>query len=843
MEKTAKLRSGSSFEKNLVKKLPIIIAFLIPVVILFVLYVGRGIYPYGTNMYLRSDMYHQYAPFMKEFQRNIQEGGSLLYSWNIGLGTNFASTYAYYLASPANWLVALFPDTLIPEFMNTMIILKSGLMSSIFAYYLIKKFKRNDYIATAFGCFYAMSAYMAAFSWNLMWIDCLVLLPLIMMGLEALVREGRTRMYVITLAVSIISNYYISIMICIFLVFYFIYLMICEGKFAGRREAVGRILKFVIYSLVAGCMAMFIALPALFNLFITASSGSSFPSKMTAYYSILEMFAKSVINTETAVFSGHFPNIYSTMAVFGFVPLFWMSKRVPAKEKVGKTLLIALLAFSFMFNIPTFIWHGLHFPNSLPCRYSFIYILLVLVMSYQALINIRRFKVKEIVLCCMAGVAGVFILQALYPDDFTVGNACLGAVYILLYLVIALMLKNRKASKVITMVLLIVVTISEIVINTNNTGYSTTSRTLYMSDNEAIETMLDEVDDGSFYRVEKVKRRTKNDGTWNDYNSASIFSSTTVAGNSELYSKLGMQGRTNAYSYYGHTPFTQALLGVKYEIASEKQDDSLMTQVTSYGDYYLYENKYALSLGFMVNDEIYSVDDLLTDPFEVQNDIISKACGAEDIFYIEGSYGGGSKISYTATKAGRLLAYLTSDQESINVEILRDGESVGYYTFDNLETPEIVDIGDVQQGDEVYIYSNDDEVFEITADIALMDYDKYDAAMTAMKSNEMKIAEHSDTYIKGYITAAENQTMFTTIPYDTGWSVYVDGEKVEYDSFEDSFILVKLAAGDHTVEFRYMPRGVKSGAVVSAAALAAFVLLQIFGTKRKNRGIRQKENK
>lgn len=836
MEKTAKLRSGSSFEKYIVKKLPVIIAFLIPVVVLFILYVGRGIYPYGTNMYLRSDMYHQYAPFMKEFQRNLQEGGSLLYSWNIGLGTNFASTYAYYLASPANWLVALFPNTLIPEFMNIMIILKSGLMSAVFTYYLIRKFKRNDYIATAFGCFYAMSAYMAAFSWNLMWIDCLVLLPLIMMGLEALVREGKSRMYVITLAVSIISNYYISIMICIFLVFYFIYLMICESRFEDKREAFGRILRFVIYSAIAGGIAMFIALPALFNLFITASSGSSFPSKMTAYYSILEMFAKSVINTETAVFSGHFPNIYSTMAVFGFVPLFWLSKRVPVKEKVGKTLLISLLAFSFMFNIPTFIWHGFHFPNSLPCRYSFIYILLVLVMSYQALVNIRRFNVREIVMCCMAGVAGVFILQALYPDDFTVGNACLGAVYILLYLVIALMLKNRKASKVLSMVLLMIVAISEIIINTNNTGYSTTSRTLYMSDNEAIASMLESVDDGSFYRVEKVKRRTKNDGTWNDYNSASIFSSTTVAGNSDLYSELGMQGRTNAYSYYGHTPFTQALLGVKYEIASESQNDRLMTLAASYGEYYLYENKYVMSLGFMVNNEIYNADGALTDdPFVFQNEIISKACGAEDIFYIEGSYGGGSQINYTAAKSGRLFAYLTSDQDSINVEILRNGESVGYYTFDNLETPEIVDIGDVQQGDEVYIHSNDDEVFEITADMALMDYDRYDAAMTAMKSSELKIAEYNDTYVKGYITAADGQTMFTTIPYDTGWTVYVDGEKVEYDSFEDSFILVDLEAGAHTVEFKYEPRGFKMGIAISAAALAAFVLLQMLETKRKTK--------
>ncbi|MCF0230000.1 MAG: YfhO family protein, partial [Parasporobacterium sp.] len=533
--------------------LPVILAFIIPVLILLLLYVGRSVFPFGENMFLRSDMYHQYAPFMKEFQRNLQQGGSMLYSWDIGLGTNFISTYSYYLASPANWLVCLFPDTLIPEFMNLMIILKSGAMSAVFAWYLRKKFRKNDISLTAFGCFYAMSAYMAAFSWNVMWLDCLILLPLIMRGLESLVKEGRVRLYTISLAVCIFSNYYISIMICIFLVFYFIYLLICEKRNRSVRACLRSFLNFAFYSVIAGCAAMVVVLPALYNLFITASSGSAFPRKFTAYYNILELVAKSVINTEPAVFSGHFPNIYSTMALFVLVPAYWMSKKIPAMQKAGKTVLVCLLAFSFMFNIPTYIWHGFHFPNSLPCRYSFIYILLVLTMGYEAFLNIRRFRTGTLVLCAVGSTAAVFLLQKLYPDTITVENACLAGAFILLYLLIAAMLRSTRLPRIATLIMLVVVASAEILINTNNTGYSTTSRTIYMSDNEALQKMLGRTDDGQFYRVEKVKRRTKNDGAWLDYRSASIFSSTAVAGNSDLYTVLGMQGKTNSYSYYGHT--------------------------------------------------------------------------------------------------------------------------------------------------------------------------------------------------------------------------------------------------------------------------------------------------
>ena len=76
---------------------------------MLLLFLQRGIYPFGEESFLRTDLYHQYAPFFSEFQYKLQHGGSLFYSWNIGLGVNFTAIYAYYLASPLNWFVLLFP--------------------------------------------------------------------------------------------------------------------------------------------------------------------------------------------------------------------------------------------------------------------------------------------------------------------------------------------------------------------------------------------------------------------------------------------------------------------------------------------------------------------------------------------------------------------------------------------------------------------------------------------------------------------------------------------------------------------------------------------------------------
>ena len=160
-----------------------IIAFIIPLIIMTALYIAREIYPFGNNCYLRSDMYHQYAPFFSELWNKLRHGESLTYSWDIGMGTNFTALYAYYLASPSNWFIVLFPQKYMIEIMNSIIILKLCLSSVTFTYYITKHFDNRKCSIALFGMFYSLSGFVAAYSLNIMWLECLVLLPLIILGL------------------------------------------------------------------------------------------------------------------------------------------------------------------------------------------------------------------------------------------------------------------------------------------------------------------------------------------------------------------------------------------------------------------------------------------------------------------------------------------------------------------------------------------------------------------------------------------------------------------------------------------------------------------------------------
>lgn len=825
-----------------------ILAFVIPVVILAVIYYMRDIFPFGEEMYLRSDCYHQYAPFHKEFFNKLKEGGSLTYSWNIGLGVNFSALYAYYLASPVNWFIALFPENHIIEVMNGYIILKAGLCSLSFAYYISKHFKTKNITIAAFSIFYALSSYFAAFSWNLMWLDCLVLLPLIILGLERLVKENKCFLYCITLGIAIISNYYIAIMICIFCVLYFFAMLYSDKCKKNIKYYFKRFLNFVIYSLLAGGFAAAVFLPAYFCLKATASGDFDFPDLLQNYFSILDMMSRSLINVEASIFSAHDPNIYCTVAVFLLLPLYLMCSKVEYKEKIAKSAILAFMLFSFNTNIPNYIWHGLHFPNSLPCRQSFIFIFLILAVSYEAFVHIKSFSNKQIYGSFCGSAALILIIEKLYVGDeydFKIIYYSLG--FIILYLIAFMLYRSENYKRGAIAFFIFVITISETYVNINTTGLSTTSRTYYVSDNKDIEYVLNDVakDDKGFYRVEKYDRRSKNDAGWSDYRGASTFSSTALANLSEFYGQMGMEESTNAYAYYGHTPLTEALLSIKYVLGnSYKDDDDLVTLKTASGSIYMYENKYTLPLGFMVKnnfDDNWDFDN--SDPFSVQNSFAANVIGDNgyNMFTRLDVNSDGSNAQVSVSEKTHLYVYVTTTLDKVDVEVKdSDGNSVTNKTYTDMNHAHILDLGYINAGETVTVNPNDDEITSLQLYAYSFDFDTFVSVYNELNSHPFVIDTFEDNYVKGKITADTGGMMLTSIPYDKGWSVYVDGKEVKTKSLEGALLGVSINSGTHTVEFKYSPVGLNIGIAITILSIIGFVSLVIVDYNKKKREMAKK---
>ncbi|MBP5291786.1 MAG: YfhO family protein, partial [Lachnospiraceae bacterium] len=190
-KKASAARKMHGIRRRIMPYMPFILAFLLPVIILLGIYVGKGIYPFGDSTFLKLDMYHQYAPFLRSFARKLRGDESLLFAWDIGMGTNYVPLYAYYLASPFYWISGLIPDSLVLDFMSYLTVLKIGLCGLTMSIYLSKKYRTRSYAITIFGLSYALCGYIAAYSWCLMWLDVLVFTPLVFYGLERLEKDGR----------------------------------------------------------------------------------------------------------------------------------------------------------------------------------------------------------------------------------------------------------------------------------------------------------------------------------------------------------------------------------------------------------------------------------------------------------------------------------------------------------------------------------------------------------------------------------------------------------------------------------------------------------------------------
>ena len=534
------------------KRGPLLAAFCIPLLITLIICVNREIYPFGDQCMLHIDMYHQYCPFFTELMEKLKTGGSPFYSWNIGLGADFVSLYAYYLASPLNWLLILWPRGYVIEFMTVLSILKIALSGLTFTYYLGEHFhvwqdagnaaavtrteKKTavrlpadvaSYAAALCGAAYALCAFMAAYAWNLMWTDCMVLAPLVILGLERLIRDNRPGLYYVSLAVCILSNYYISIMICIFLVLWFL-LYWMEHRASGYRAWI----RFAWYSLLAGATGAVLILPTAKVLSLSGASGISFPETMEWYFNIVSELARSLLAVDVYTGDSHWPNLYCGIFALFLLFLYVWNRAVPWKKKLPRLALVVFFWLSFSNNMLDFIWHGLHFPTSLPGRQSFLYAFLVLVIAYEALLYIRELKLWQVF--AAGGMSVVFLLFCNhFMDETTMEQTSIwasGAFFACYFVIVLGILIGKKRIRQLMLATGCLAVVAELVINYNLTGLDTISRTDYVKNLADYRAVLSETaeksdEDSVFYRTEELERKTKNDAALSGYHSGTQFSS------------------------------------------------------------------------------------------------------------------------------------------------------------------------------------------------------------------------------------------------------------------------------------------------------------------------------
>ena len=311
----------------------IIAAFFLPVLLAVIAMAVAGIYPFGGDQIAVIDMYHQYVPFLSELQYKLHDGGSLFYTWDGAGGSNFWNLLAYYGASPLNLLLALFPEKLIMEAVTVILLIKIGLAGAFMAMYLRYTERTWDWAAVAFSTMYALSSYVMAYYWCIMWMDAVALLPLCILGLSRLMDGKSAVMYTAALALTVFANYYIAIMVCIFILFYYPVLYFLKNRGQGVKKCAATTGRAVGYSFLAIGMAAVMLLPTYISMQNTFYISSDMPESMSFYNDALDVLNQLLPYSQLTYREG-LPNLYCGMLVVILLVIYLTGRSFSLREKL-----------------------------------------------------------------------------------------------------------------------------------------------------------------------------------------------------------------------------------------------------------------------------------------------------------------------------------------------------------------------------------------------------------------------------------------------------------------------------------------------------------------------------
>ncbi len=873
-----------------------LLAALCTAAIMIIVYFCYELAPFGDITILRMDLYHQYGPLFAELYDRITGLESLIYSWTSGGGSPFAGNFYNYLSSPTAIFMLLFGHQNMPEAISAMVLAKAVFASFTFAYFISKKFNIQNPLTAAFGVLYSCSGYFIAYYWNIMWLDSFYLFPLVMLGIEHIINNGKMKLYIVTLTLTLITNYYMGYMVCIFSVIYFIYHYFTTydftdtyyGRLAKREKGCKGLIsyainnlrnsiffttgsKFAFASLGAALLSCFAILPVYFILMNCSATSGTFPTEFKTYFSIFDFLANHLAYLDPTIRSSGtdvLPNVYCGMLTVMLVPLYIFSNKISIKEKVMSIGVMGVMFASFYTNYLNYIWHGFHFPNDLPYRFSYMYSFVLLILAFKAITLIKEYTNRQIIGVGTATIAFIILVQEIGSKNFSETGVWICIAFIGIYCLALGILKNPKYPYIAAASLILCSCFAEYVVaNTNN--YSMDQPKVNFvedyDDFRAIKKQIDEHKGNDNYRMELTSLRARMDPCWYNYNGMSTFTSMAYEKVSNMQQHLGMFGNfINSYTYNRQTPVYNAFFALDYIVdntTSEKAPMNLAfyNKIASVSKYTAYENLYTLPIAFRVNNEIKDWSHDNPNPFEVQSGLFGNSTGIHTVFNdmkLSSVSGGGASctdlsseddgyypysitdsenaslnFTYTVEKSGNGYIYLKSSHNNIDyiTVTLPDGTALRQ----NVDTkPYILDVGNLSEGEKVTIYAPFNKnaadgflyVYGVTLDEA-----SFINGYEILKKDSLNVTDFKDTNIKGTINASADGILYTSINYDTGWEIYIDGEKVSVANIHSigngGLLGVDITAGEHTVELKYTPQGLVIGILISLTTLILMLLL------------------
>ncbi len=793
-------------------------AFFISTLGILLILKSQGFYPFKERTLFTQDLKDQFVAFYTSLRYTVSGDDSPFFSWSRSMGGNYMGLFAYYLASPLSFLTLLFPVEKMYAAIALLTVLKIGLCGgtfSIFASYLWQKSHIDhdtansssdlrtswqQFILLPFAVSYALISYNIIYSQCLMWLDGVILLPLILLGVEKLLAGKKGLLYLICIWAMFVCNYYIAYMVGIFTAVYLIYRIICRWREKKATEWGTIFLRFTITTLMAFGLATPILIPVVKDL----AMGKLFSGYETTtivnfpFLSLLDKLQNGVYDSFT---NKSLPYVYCGYAAIGFALLFFFVRKVSLREKLGAVSILALLLFSFYFTKLNTVWHAFQEPVCFPYRYSFLFSFFLLYLSIRTMCVLPLDKLptiwerKPFFECLVAG---------------------------LLLIIAADMGINGRT-----------------IFNSQGWQVGYTSIEQYENFLKSTKPLIDNIkeNDTGFYRINQKYEFSKNDSMLLGYNGMTHFSSTYNNNVNLLTKALGMAQAHYWNTGYGTTPLLDSLFAVKYVLDKDNSLSFYAKLLETTKETVSYENKSALSIAYSAPAVSLSPTLNSPNPFVNQNTLLNSIAGTDLDYFTEYDFTtqqSGLNITYTFTADSSNPVYLYIKSDSFtDTDVYVNGEKIGKYfrSEDNCN----LCLGTFVPREQVRVdIIPSREVIVTYVHIAQLHMDILHNTLKQLQNNGLNVISHKGGKLQGTISVKPGEKIMTSIPYDSGWTVKVDGKKVEPNKYADTFLVIETEPGEHELTLSYVSPGFGTGVLVFLIALLCTALY--FHYSNKNMG-------
>lgn len=772
-------------------------ALLLPAGLWGLLMLANGVVPFGNQTLLIWDANTQYIDFLAYFRKAMLGQADILYSLSKGMGGSMPGLYAYYLASPLNLLLLLFDESALPLAFSVLVWLKIALCG-LTAFHFLHRIYGARCQALLFSTTYALMGFVAAYFWDVMWLDGVVLLPLIALGIRRIVAGQAPWTYLVWLAVALVANFYIGFMLCLFSALYFLYCLFTDGD---RRQYGRLLLRFAGASLLAGGLGAALLVPTALAIYGEYGAGKGFSLAFT--FALKDLPAKWMTGSvDYQQLKDGLPNVYIGIPMLALFLWYFTRASIPFRKRVASGALVLVWVVSFWVEGLNLFWHAMDKPNFFPFRYSFLLCFFMIELAWQGWQAAKGDTAKRErpvwLICAVAtlGYFGMILVRGrafLTPwtvvMDMAIWSVSAGLLYavgtgsarlrrIAFTLLVAMQLPCLLLHGQLSITRIMHVNASTV------SGYREASAPVQVALTDLRQTR--DADAGIANRIEKSFYRTPNDALHFGYAGLSHFSSDD---NKRVIAFLGKLGLRDAagYAHYnrGTTVVNDSLLGVKYLFAhtvAGAVNRPAYRQLFSTGEVAVYENPDAFSLAVYVTSPANLSSD---DPFANQNSLFEAVTGASGVFkpvvgvgvdtsqVVEvgnGQYGPvaeGTRASLTyriPAKAGEYI-YLSLGGWPLSVSAMLDGQLLDRFDADALADCALLPILP-SDGEHVLVLSADGS-FPIPQPLFYrLDDAVYRQGVAAAKANMLPVTIRNGA-IRIDATGRQAGTVLLTVPYDT----------------------------------------------------------------------------